>query len=230
MRHRTKNIDCYKNSEEKIWLNIASSHQVLENFVNIDNSLFLSASNLFRRFPLSKKLLPGKHREIIELYNRAKKKAILLRCNCKNPLPFPDGSVDHILCSHFLEHVFLCEAKKIIRNFYRVLKPEATLHIIVPDLKLQAKEYLSKSDNGEGSAADKFVKMTLLSRESKPSLKYRILEFSGSFGLQHRWMYDYLSIKEKLQESGFVVFDGNSTPSSQYRLNDGSVHVVARKA
>jgi hypothetical protein len=124
MRHRTKNIDCYKNSEEKIWLNIASSHQVLENFVNIDNSLFLSASNLFRRFPLSKKLLPGKHREIIELYNRAKKKAILLRCNCKNPLPFPDGSVDHILCSHFLEHVFSAKLKRLSAIFIGCSNPK----------------------------------------------------------------------------------------------------------
>ncbi|MEW6088397.1 MAG: methyltransferase domain-containing protein [bacterium] len=221
-----RNVDYYRNLKGEIWLNIASSTYVLEEFVNLDNTIFLY---LLKYFKLIKRIVPRKYSEIIEQYCEAMKKVLLIKHDCRTTLFFPDNSVDHILCSHFLEHVFPIEMERIIRDFYRVMKTGATLHVIVPDLKEQAERYLLKNRDAESRAADDFIRATLLSNESRGSLKYRLLEFFGGFGLQHRLMYDSYSMTKKLRDVGFNILDKNETPSKLYRLNDSSVHVVACK-
>jgi len=220
-----RNIDNYRNSKGEIWLNVASSTQVLEDFVNIDNSIFLRFLTIFTYLPI---FIPHKYRHAAKGYSAAQKKALLIRHDCRKPLFFYNHTVDHILCSHFLEHVFPIEMESILHEFYRVLKPRATMHVIVPDLQAQAEQYLIKNRNGEPLAADWFMNETMLGREST-SFKYRFLELLGAFGLQHKWMYDHSSIKKKLQDIGFEILAKNQTPSKLYRLNDGSVHVVACK-
>lgn len=220
------NIDGYQNSEGKIWLNVASSTYVLENFINLDNNIFLRFLKFFKLF---KAAVPKKYRSTVESYSEAKEKAKMVRYDCRKALRFPAGSVDHILCSHFLEHVFPDEMERILKDFHRVMKPDATLHVIVPDLKLQAREYLESCDSDDPSAADRFIEKTLLSKKSRGTLKYQLLELRGAFGLQHRWMYDLPSMTKKLQDVGFKTLDENETPSKLYRHNDQSVHVVACK-
>lgn len=221
-----RDINFYRNSEGKIWLNVASSTQVLENYVNLDNHIFIHFLGIHRVF---KNIVPKQYWDLIDKYREARQKALLIRHDCRKPLFFPDASVDHILCSHFLEHVFLVEMENIIRDFFRALKPNGTLHVIVPDIKAQAEQYLTDNGNGKPLSSDEFIRATLLSRESRGSLKYRLLEFGGAFGLQHRWMYDSLSMADKLRDAGFKILEDNETPSKRYRLNDGSVHLVAFK-
>jgi len=117
----------------------------------------------------------------------------------------------------------------IVADFYRVLKKGATMHVIVPDLALLARQYLGGQEQGSALAADKFINDTLLSREQRGTLKYRFLEFIGGFGLQHYWMYDCPSLTARLAKSGFEIVSGNDSPSQTYRLNDGSLHVLVRK-
>lgn len=221
-----RNPDQFRNSSNEVWLNVASSVYVLDDFVNLDNHVFL---RLLKAYPFIKGLLPAKYHGVIEEYRAAKDKATLVRHDCRKSIPLPDGTVDHILCSHFLEHVYPIEADGILRDFFRALKEGGTLHVIVPDLKEQVERYMTTSSEGAVSAADEFIKETLLARESKGTLKYRLLEFSGGFGLQHRWMYDRNSMEEKVKSAGFSIQESNDTPSKQYRSNDGSVHIVARK-
>lgn len=219
-------LERYRNSKGEVWLNVASSVYVLEDFVNLDNHVLLRFA---AAFPLIKAVLPRKYHALIEQYRAAGAKARLLKHDCRKPLPVASGTVDHILCSHFLEHVYPTEADAILRDFLRALKDGGTLHVIVPDLKDQVMQYLRHAEQGLSTAADEFIKETLLARESTGTLKYRLLEFSGGFGLQHRWMYDHSSMESKLKHAGFQVLDTNDTPSKEYRLNDGSVHIVVQK-
>lgn len=220
------NIEKFRNPENSIWLNVASSVHVLENFVNLDNHVFLRFTGLY---PFLKRVVPGKYHSLFEAYAQARGKAILLKHDCRQTLPFPAESVDHLLCSHFLEHVFPAEMEVIIADFHRVLKSGATLHVIVPDLTLLVNQYLDNQQQGSAGAADKFVNDTLLSREQRGTLRYRFLEFIGGFGLQHYWMYDYASLTARLVKAGFELVDEKDSPSGSYRLNDGSLHVFARK-
>lgn len=223
----SRSIDRYRNSQGKIWVNVASAMFLLDDFVNIDNHPFLRFLGIY---PYVRFAVPRRYRSVFDDYRAAKAKpnATLLRRDCRRPLPFPDGSVDHILCSHFLEHIFREEAVAALKDFRRALKPGGTAHIIVPDLRVMVDDYLRKSAAGEAGAADWFVGYTLLSLPKKGTFKYRIMEFGGGFGLQHRWMYDPPSMTLAMKEAGFALVEGNDTPSRTYRENDGSVHLVGR--
>jgi SAM-dependent methyltransferase len=216
----------YKNSQGKIWLNVASSIYVLPEFVNLDNHIFLLLRNFL---PFLKMLLPSKYHGWMNGYIEATRKATMLKHDCRNKLDFPENSVEHILCSHFLEHVYPQETEFILNDFMRVLKPGGTLHVIVPDIAVNIKKYLNQKAINDNHAADNFILDSLLSKQDRGSLKYRLMEFHGGFGLQHRWMYDNESMFEMVKSIGFEILDKNETPSLTFRQNDDSVHVIASK-
>lgn len=56
-------------------------------------------------------------------------------------IPWEDNSVDIIRASHFLEHLTPEEAVSVLNEMWRVLKPEGTLHAIVPSA-LHSKSYV----------------------------------------------------------------------------------------
>lgn len=216
----------YRNSKGLIWLNVASSIYALKDFANLDNHVFLWLSRLP---PLLTDWLPERYRNSIDDYRQASRIAPMIKHDCRKSLPLSGDVVDHILCSHFLEHVYPDECDEILVDFFRVLKDGGTLHVIVPDIAAQADEYVRKRNAGEAGAADAFVKATLLTTDRRGSLKYRALEGIGAFGLQHRWMYDRESIGTKVAGAGFDILAVNETPSRKFRENDDSVHIVARK-
>ena len=212
---------------EPSWLNVASSTCVEPGFVNLDNHVFLTISGWPR---LLTRLFPARYRASIEDYRHAASQATLVRHNCQKPLPYSAKSVDHILCSHFLEHVYPDEARAILEDFRRVLKPGGTLHIIVPDIERMAHDYLSAKDGGDAHAADRFIADTLLTARSRGTIRFRILEAVGGFGLIHRWMYDDASIRALVADAGFVIDDSLATPSDHVRNDDGiSIHLRARR-
>ncbi|MEL7153547.1 MAG: class I SAM-dependent methyltransferase [Pseudomonadota bacterium] len=219
------NLEDLRNSQGEVWLNVASSSYPIEEFANLDNHIFLT----MLAYPFLLPLVPKRNQNLLQKYREATQKAKMHRHDCRKPLPLPDGSVDHILCSHFLEHVFPDETTKILTDFQRVLKKGATAHIIVPDIAVQIDKY--KAEQGKDpQAADNFLTGSLLSKKDRGSLKYRIMEFGGGFGLQHRWMYDQASMEAKIADIGFEIVPENETPSAEWRKDDGiSVHVVARK-
>ncbi len=48
-------------------------------------------------------------------------------------LPFPDGSMNFIYSCHMLEHVYVDEAVRILREWYRVLAPGGYIRLTLPD-------------------------------------------------------------------------------------------------
>src|SRR5664280_39833 len=106
---------------EGLLLNVGSSTQVLEGFENLDNSPWLlltgSAAAPIRA------LLPDRYRSVVTGFQEAALTASMRRHDCRKPLPYADGSVDHILCSHFLEHLSQEEMRSSLADFFRVLKP-----------------------------------------------------------------------------------------------------------
>lgn len=221
------NNDKQINAENKLWLNVASSVYVLPGFVNLDNHIFLKFKPLM---PVLKIFLSRGHNKLAKDYADAASKAPLLQHDCRKKLAYNDNSVDHILCSHFLEHVYLDEMKFILSDFYRVLKPGGTLHIIVPDLNGFINRYQEQHAKGDHNAADDFINNTLLSKPTRGTLRYRLMELQGGFGLQHRWMYDSASMEKHVLEGGFIIDNAMDVPSRDFRKNDDSVHVRAKKS
>src|SRR5579871_2098668 len=57
-------------------------------------------------------------------------------------LPFSDRSFDVVYHSHILEHLDRESGASLMRECYRVLKPNGILRVVVPDLEFSCKLYL----------------------------------------------------------------------------------------
>lgn len=209
---------------QKINLNIACGYNTLEEFINLDNSLFLKLSQSPFYF-LIKPFLSADHRQWVEKFRLASKTGVLKRQDCRKAFKYKNNSVDHILCSHFLEHLFHDQGQFLISEFYRILKPGGTIHIILPDLEKMTREYIKKEDP---CAADEFMASILAYEKSGISLRAKILDVTGNYGFHHLWMYDKKSIKKKLEDAGFTVFQYLEVPSSSFLKDDGSLHIFGK--
>lgn len=68
------------------------------------------------------------------------------RWDLRRGLPFAEGEVDAVYSSHVLEHLNYEEAKRFIRDSWRILKPGGILRIFVPDLEQTTRAYLAELD------------------------------------------------------------------------------------
>ncbi|MCA9135469.1 MAG: methyltransferase domain-containing protein [Planctomycetales bacterium] len=119
-------------------------------------------------------------------------------------LPFATNSIDLIYTSHFIEHLTRHEARTLLKDALRVLKPGGTIRIVVPDLEGAARLYLKSLDSGDAKAAEEFLERTSLYSDSRASFTNLRAWKSFWFDYQrHFWMYDSDSMKHCLSEIGF---------------------------
>jgi predicted SAM-dependent methyltransferase len=200
---------------------VGSSTWVVEGFINFDNSPFLLLAD---GAPWVAKVLPRGYRDAINDFVAAKQRATVRRRDCRRPLPYETGDVDHILCSHFLQFLPPPTMESVLADFYRVLRPEGTVHVVLPDVSLMARRYV-----GGEIDADELQRELMLHPEDGESLKVRLLEV-WSFRLTHRWMYDSVTAAARMTRAGFAVRDDVDTPSSRFRADDSaSLHLVGVK-
>ena len=67
----------------------------------------------------------------------------VVACDLRNALPFSDNEFDFVYHSHVLEHLTLVEGEALLKECKRVLNRGGILRVVVPDLELQARSYLS---------------------------------------------------------------------------------------
>lgn len=84
------------------------------------------------------------------------------RTNILGPLPFEDGTVDVIYCSHFIEHIPRVRIPGFLIECYRILKPGGGIaRFVLPDFEEICREYIKQRESGNHDKAD-FVVMELL--------------------------------------------------------------------
>ncbi|MCC7518242.1 MAG: methyltransferase domain-containing protein [Verrucomicrobiae bacterium] len=106
-------------------------------------------------------------------------------------LPFSDGSVDAIYCCHTLEHFFEPDARAIVADGLRTLKPGGGIRIVTPDLRKAAEAYL----RGDAAWFPDFP-------DRRRSAGGRMANFLFCRD-QHRLAYDFGFWEEILSSSGF---------------------------
>lgn len=113
------------------------------------------------------------------------------------------GSCAGVYCSHVLEHLALQDARRALANTLGLLAPGGTFRCVVPDLEAYARRYLSGVEAGDGEAAPRFVRDTLLGHEARPrSLRERLSLLLGN--AHHLWMWDRAALARELSAAGFV--------------------------
>ena len=134
-----------------VYVNIASSTKCLEGFINFDNSLFLK---IIKRAPFLTNFFPSKYTEIVNDYRDACSKYDIRIFDCRKKLPFPDGTVSHALCSHYLEHLYKFDSDIFLENLFESICPDGSAHLIVPDLRLIIENYIAESINNRSSSPE----------------------------------------------------------------------------
>lgn len=117
-------------------------------------------------------------------------------------LPFDDDSVDLIYSSHVLEYFDREEVLIVLKNWYRVLKPNGTLRIAVPDFESMAELYVRKDENLDRFLGPLFGKMVM-----------------GDGTIYHKTTYDFYSLSKVLENCGFKNvrrYDWRHTEHSQF--------------
>ncbi len=139
----------------------------------------------------------------IDLFSRVpagfifkKSGAYCLHHDVREIVPAESNSTRHIYASHFLEHLDLNEGKNFLRDACRALAIGGIIRITFPDMDLWMRKYCENDE--------KFFQEFYSASRSFPNLKTKGEIFAGQFyGWEHRWMYDFESVKHLLEEAGF---------------------------
>lgn len=185
----------------------------------------------------------------------------LRACDLRKGLPYATGSVDVVYHSHLLEHLDRDAAAGFLKEGWRVLRAGGVQRVVVPDLERLCRRYLASLDDCLGRTAsradheqhiadliEQSVRREAFGSSRQPRWRRRLEGFlfgdARRRGETHQWMYDRISLSERLiaagfREVGIQGFDTSWVPGwGDYRLDlddagseyrPGSLYVEARR-
>jgi SAM-dependent methyltransferase len=127
------------------------------------------------------------------------------------PLPFPDNTFSVIYGAHVLEHLYLTDARRLLHECRRILRPGGLIRLVVPDLRFMTANYLKNKNAANSSpaekiaAADKLNEMLGFRSPAPPTgnIFFKFYYLWKDFH-HHRWMYDSDSLIHYVHEAGFA--------------------------
>lgn len=126
-------------------------------------------------------------------------------------IPYPDNSVDLIRCSHLIEHLTLEEAKNLLKEVHRTLKPGGIVRISTPDAKIIVRHY----QNQDMSFFNAIQPPEYVQAPTEGE-RLSLILFSGDY--QRRAIYDYDMLRSFLDQAGFSKIQQVSPGFSQSEI------------
>jgi predicted SAM-dependent methyltransferase len=177
-------------------------------WLNVDGSL----NARLEQYPRTKRLL-GALRVIPRSLMAVPWSRQIVPHDLRKPLPWPDGRFEAVYASHTLEHLFLDEAQRLLRECFRVLRPGGRCRMVVPDLAYIVEKYA----RGDADADARFPAGAKLTRADSMNLHllyrdpvfrpggWKVKLYDAFFDFHgHKWMYDEESLIVRMQEAGFT--------------------------
>lgn len=65
----------------------------------------------------------------------------VIRCDLTRPLPVDDRSIEAIFSEHFIEHITRDEARRLLADCHRALRPGGVLRVSTPNLEALVAQY-----------------------------------------------------------------------------------------
>ena len=143
------------------------------------------------------------------------------------PWRFRSATADVVYASHLFEHLKGAAAKLFLSEAFRILKTRGTLRLVVPDLYTLAKKYIHDFESRDAQAAAAFLEPLNLHLEGvyrdERNFLLKALHWFQNYPLQHKYMYDWLSLEKILAESGFKGIRRSGYGESLYIPEIGQV-------
>ena len=134
--------------------------------------------------------------------------------------PFQDESVEEIYSRHMLEHLDPQDAHRTLAAWFRILRPDGLLRLIVPDIAFHARQILGQQTAWTDDPAEN------LAHAMAGFYGWHDSSRGGSNEDAHRWGYTWETCGKFIRRTGFVhvqrVLSG--ADSEPWHL-----HVTARK-
>jgi len=167
-------------ANNELKLNIGCGTSGISGWCNIDNS----PSVLLSRIPFGRRLFrtPAWPRDV-------------RRIDAIRGLPFADGNVSYIYCSHLLQGLNYDDSLILLRESFRVLRTGGVLRIIVPDLERVINDYLADRDP--------LASHKLMRHLTRRGSAIRDLLRNGSYQQSYRQMFDRHSLTHLFTDAGF---------------------------
>lgn len=172
-------------NDEVVKVNLGSGLSVATGWINVDASL----NSFFSKWPQFVIKIIYRTSGSKKFYSQQEycdilRSHIFIHHNVEYGIPFPDRSVDYLYSSHLLEHLFKEDAKKLLKEAYRVLKEGGVIRICVPDLEYPMSLY-QKGDKEQ-------------------ALNYFFVLTKSGYFHSHKYMYDFELLKQLFEEAGFI--------------------------
>ena len=120
--------------------------------------------------------------------------------------PFPDRSFRIVYSEHLIEHVRIERVEGFLREVHRILEDGGLFRFSCPDLELYAARYVAR----DRDFFDPILGHFEVKRRTKPHPKYWLVRTPGGAFMakarqfhNHRWMYDFETVRSCLEEVGF---------------------------
>lgn len=123
-----------------------------------------------------------------------------LTLNLYEPLPFESGSCAMVYSEHFLEHVEYPDmAGSFLGECYRVLGSGGVFSVGVPDSEWPVRAYA-----GDAEYVEWFQKVKEYGYPAWCKTRMECVNYSFRQGREHRFAYDFETLKNALESVGFV--------------------------
>lgn len=178
---RKINVD----SERTVFVNLGCGLTISPGWINVDASLnaLLAGSPVIVCKILYK--LSGSNRYYSENeYCSILKNNRFIFHDLARSLPFNKNTIDFFYTSHFIEHLFLEDARRLLKSCYQSLKDGGVIRIAVPDLAYAIQQY------HQGKKREMLE-------------NYFFVNDLHSYLARHKYMYDFNLLEEELISIGF---------------------------
>lgn len=124
-------------------------------------------------------------------------------------LPLPDNSVDFIYSEHVFEHLEYVEGQKLLKECYRILKPNGVIRTVMPDLDFFVEGINKEKIGVDFESYQDFINTKITSfgnLTNLPANMNTILNFAChccGCGGRHKYLYQDKTFINLLSQCGF---------------------------
>lgn len=120
--------------------------------------------------------------------------------NATKKFPFRKNTFDYIISEHLLEHLSIEDAKKMLKECFRILKKGGKIRISTPDIKFIISLYNKNKNNSYyiKKITNRFLK-DIYGTDYRPLFIIN----NAFYNWEHKFLYDEEFLREILKKTGF---------------------------
>jgi SAM-dependent methyltransferase len=127
----------------------------------------------------------------------------LVQIDCSRQLRISNDSFDYVYSEHMHEHLPYSAGSALLRELFRIVRPNGKIRIAVPDLDFYFRMFGSDRAYTEYAAAFREQIWQTQGLTGAPLDKATFLNFLFR-GSDHKYIYSRESLKEQVERAGFV--------------------------